>query len=104
MKEGEQFSLIPEFEKAEQAEAAKKAAEQAEDILDREEEERKIQETLNRETWEAELKDADMEKQAEEIAAAERKMKTIYEQDSPWEDINSPITNEIMKSRKKKKL
>jgi len=102
MKEGEQFSLIPEFKKAEQEKVARQIKDQAEDALDREEEERLIQETLNREVWEAELKDLEIEEEAEAIAAKEKETQNIYEREDPWEDINSPITNEILRSRKKK--
>ncbi|MFA5163084.1 MAG: hypothetical protein WC441_00990 [Patescibacteria group bacterium] len=100
MTAGEQFSLIPEFEKADR-DARSEA--QAEAAQDREEEEKKIQETLNRGTWEAELKALDDEKRAEEIAAAEKKLHDLYEKDDPWSDINSPITNEILRSKKRKR-
>ena len=100
MKAGEQLSLIPEFEKADR-DARSEA--QAEAAQDHEEEEKKIQETLNRGAWEAELKVLADEKRAEEIAAAEKRLHDIYEQDDPWSDINSPITNEILKSGKKRK-
>ena len=66
MTAGEQFSLIPEFEKAD---LKARSEAQAEAAQDREEEEKKIQETLNRGVWEAELKALDDEKRAEEIAA-----------------------------------
>jgi len=129
MTEGEQFSLIPEFDKAAREEEATRRAKKQQEEEDKEREEKMIQETLTRSEWDhlsgkepldsgeinlepensagmVSLGAVEGSQKKEEISESGPETKPearIEEPDSPWEDINAPITNEIMKSRKKRK-